>query len=259
MKKWNYYNDNDPHICEWVRRLIKRGLVPDGEVDGRSIIDIQPEDVRGFRQCHFFCGILGWVEALRIAGWRDDRRIIWTGSPPCQPFSIGGEKKGTEDHRDLWPDFYRIVGNEKPDLLFGEQVADAIAYGWFDRLADDMEAIGYAVGAAVLPACVVGASHRRNRIFWMADANSERWSGHQQGHGALGGETTPFSVDGNPLAGARRALAGDYGDLLPCDGLCVVMERRAVHGYGNSIVPQVAAEFIRAYLTPTPPGAAGKE
>jgi hypothetical protein len=54
-------------------------------------------------------------------------------------------------------------------------------------------------------------------------------------------------VDGDPLALARQALAGHYGGLLPCDGLSVVMERDALRGYGNTIVPALAAVFIQAY------------
>src|SRR6516225_4107105 len=55
------------------------------EVDERSIVDVRPEDLRGFRQCHFFAGIGGWSLALRLAGWPDDREV-WTGSCPCQPW-----------------------------------------------------------------------------------------------------------------------------------------------------------------------------
>ena len=89
MKKWNYYNDFDPSVCEWVRELIAAKLVPDGEVDQRSIADVHSSDLKGFVQCHFFCGILGWPLALQLAGWPADRPI-WTGSCPCQSFSSAG-------------------------------------------------------------------------------------------------------------------------------------------------------------------------
>jgi len=92
MKKWNYYNDVDPQVCDWARALIRDGLVLDGEVDCRPIQEVKADDVKGFIQCHFFCGILGWCEALRLAGWPDDR-AVWTGSCPCPPFSAAGKKK----------------------------------------------------------------------------------------------------------------------------------------------------------------------
>ena len=70
--KWAYYSENDPFAAAWLRELIKAGQIADGEVDERSIADVQPADVRGFRRCHFFAGIGGWDLALRLAGWSDD-------------------------------------------------------------------------------------------------------------------------------------------------------------------------------------------
>ena len=79
-----YYNENDPKTAAWLRELIKAGLIADGEVDTRSIVDVRPDDLAGFVQCHFFAGIGGWSYALRLAGWPDER-AVWTGSCPCQP------------------------------------------------------------------------------------------------------------------------------------------------------------------------------
>lgn len=84
-----YYNEHDPHAAEWLRELIKEGLIAPGEVDERDIERVAPDDVRGFTQCHFFAGIGVWSYALRLAGWPDDRPV-WTGSCPCQPFSDAG-------------------------------------------------------------------------------------------------------------------------------------------------------------------------
>jgi hypothetical protein len=63
-----YYNDADPAACAWLRDLIAAGLLPPGEVDERSILEVEPADLRGFAQCHFFAGIGGWPHALRLAG-----------------------------------------------------------------------------------------------------------------------------------------------------------------------------------------------
>src|SRR5437879_4731102 len=84
-----YYNDSDPFVCAWLRKLIAARLIPAGDVDERPIQEVSPEDVRGYTQAHFFAGIGGWAYALRLAGWPDDRPV-WTGSAPCQPFSIAG-------------------------------------------------------------------------------------------------------------------------------------------------------------------------
>jgi len=156
----NYYNEFDPKAAAWLRELIKRGLLPEGIVDERSIVAVRPADLEGYTQCHFFAGIGGWSLALQLAGWPTDRRV-WTGSCPCQPFSSAGKHKGVNDERHLWPVFANLIAKCRPDVVFGEQVESAIGHGWLDGVHADMEAEGYAVGACVLGAHSVGAPHRR--------------------------------------------------------------------------------------------------
>lgn len=246
-----YYNEIDPFAAAWLRELIKAGLIADGEVDERSIADVRADDLRRFSQCHFFAGIGGWSLALRIAGWPDDRHV-WTGSCPCQPYSVAScadsGAQGQGDERHLWPVLGALIAQRRPPVVFGEQVRAALAWGWWDEAAMDLEAQDYAVASGVLRADAFGADHERKRLLWVADAGGSGREGHQPIERVPVPAPAPFAVDGNPLIGARRALDGDYRDLLPCDGLSVVMERHALKGYGNAIVPQVAAAFIEAYL-----------
>ena len=173
----NYYNEWDNFAAEWLRELIKDGLIPDGEVDTRSIADVRPEDLKGFTQCHFFAGIGGWSRALQLAGWSPDRPV-WTGSPPCQPFSTAGKQSGKDDLRHLWPAFFNLIRECSPPTIFGEQVASAIRFGWLDDLQRDLEAEGYAAAAVVLPGGAVSAPHKRDRLFFVANSNNKRheWS-----------------------------------------------------------------------------------
>lgn len=67
-----YYNEFDPFAAKWLRNLIDAGLIAPGIVDDRSITDVTPADLEGFKQCHFFAGIGGWSLALRLAGVPDD-------------------------------------------------------------------------------------------------------------------------------------------------------------------------------------------
>lgn len=159
----NFYNEIDPKAAAWLRELIKQGHIPDGVVDQRSITDIQPHELEPFTQCHFFAGIGGWSLALELAGWPASRPV-WTGSCPCQPFSSAGQGKGRSDDRHLWPVFRRLVAVQRPERVFGEQVAQAIGFNWLDGVSADLEADGYAVGAAVLGAHSVGAPHIRQRL-----------------------------------------------------------------------------------------------
>lgn len=169
----NYYNDSDPFVCRWLRNLIDAGLIPDGVVDNRSILEVQADDVRDFTQVHLFCGIAGWPLALKLAGWPSDRPI-WTGSCPCQPFSVAGKRRGAADSRHLWPEMYRLIGECGPATVVGEQVASKDGRVWLAGVRADLEALGYGVGAADLCAAGVGAPHIRQRLYWVADSNSRR-------------------------------------------------------------------------------------
>src|SRR5271167_1357263 len=171
----SYYNEYEPHAAQWMRNLIDAGLLPKGDVDERSITEVTAGDLAGYDQCHFFAGIGGWAHALRLAGVPDLK--CWTGSCPCQPFSTAGRRKGNEDERHLWPVWERLIAVHRPQRIFGEQVEAAIKHGWLDLVSTDLEAQGYAVGAAVLGAHSLGAPHRRQRLYWMADAEGERDDG----------------------------------------------------------------------------------
>ena len=320
-----YYNDADPAACAWLRELIAAGHLPAGEVDERSILEVEPTDLRGFAQCHFFAGIGGWPCALRLAGVAQDLSV-WTGSPPCQPFSQAGQRKGQDDDRHLAPAFLRLVEECRPELVFGEQVASAAVLGrvggaartaaedpadwaWFDALAADLEAASYAVAAADLPAAGIGAPHIRQRLFFGAVALEPGGLGDGLGAGSQGRIGMPDGADQRAArpAGLARGLADGDGGLAcdaklqrgrqhgcePQDGeagrlvegadpagtnatdgvwrdpdwlLCRDGRWRPVEpgtfpladgipgrmgllrGYGNAIVPPLAAEFMMAFL-----------
>jgi len=135
----NYYNEHDPRAAGWLRALIAAGHLPAGTVDTRSIADVLPADLAGFTQCHFFAGIGGWSYALALAGWPADRPV-WTGSCPCQPYSAAGKGLGDADPRNLWPAFFNLLRQCRPECVFGEQVASAIGHGWLDGICADLEA-----------------------------------------------------------------------------------------------------------------------
>jgi DNA (cytosine-5)-methyltransferase 1 len=165
MTAW--YNENDPHAAQWLRNLVEAGLLPQGDVDERSIADVRGADLDGYDQCHFFAGIGGWPLALALAGWPAEREV-WTGSCPCQPLSGAGQRKGHADERHLWPAFHRLIAERGPATVFGEQVAGKDGREWLAAVRADLEGDGYACGAADLSAAGVGAPHIRQRLYWVA-------------------------------------------------------------------------------------------
>jgi DNA (cytosine-5)-methyltransferase 1 len=303
-----YYNEIDPYAAQWLRNLIAANLIAPGDVDERSIVDVQPDDLKAYSQCHFFAGIGGWSCALRLAGWPDNRPV-WTGSCPCQPFSAAGKGAATDDERHLWPQWFPLIAERRPPIVLGEQVEAAIRRGWLDAVFADLEGQGYACGASVLPACGVGAPHIRQRVWFVADASGERrqqisrsTSGNEDKDGragrnrgeANGDHVAPGNGKNSGMANAEHPIGrsvsrseqdvGDGDDArrpqthsqsgtcsqvcwtnaewLSCtDGKARPVEPGTfplAHGvsarvgklraYGNAIVPQVAAEFVSAFL-----------
>lgn len=191
-----FYNERDPYAAQWLRNLIAAGHIAPGIVDERDIRDITPDELAGFTQCHFFAGIGVWSHALRRAGWSDDHPV-WTGSCPCQPFSAAGQRKGIADERHLWPHWFHLIGQCRPAIVLGEQVASKDGLGWLDLVSTDLEASGYAFGASDLCAAGFGGAHIRQRLYFagVADAmhagRSERRAGAGSrsvaGRGSLGG------------------------------------------------------------------------
>lgn len=235
-----YYNEIDPFAAQWLRELIKADAIAPGEVDGRSIKEVMPNDLKGFEQCHFFAGIGGWSRALRLAGW-DDCRPVWTGSCPCQPFSVAGKGVGAEDERHLWPEFRRLIEACNPAIVFGEQVAGPAGIIWADGVAQDLEATGRTFGAAVLQGALVGAPHYRDRFYFVADASRPdpaRGTADRRGNARS-------QEMGKPWAYANWNGGMPDPDLLD-DGIPRRMAKSIVGGFGNSIIPQLAAEFIAA-------------
>jgi DNA (cytosine-5)-methyltransferase 1 len=110
------------------------------------------------------------LDATAYAGRVD----ILTGGFPCQPYSLAGKRKGKEDERHLWPEMLRVIRECAPRYVVGENVRGLV--GWngglvFEEVCADLEACGYAVQPFLLPACGVGAPHRRDRIWFVAYAD----------------------------------------------------------------------------------------
>ena len=145
--------------------------------------------------------------------WRG-RIDILTGGFPCQPFSVAGQRKGADDNRYLWPHMLRAVREIRPTWVIGENVAgiltmvqpgqevemgsQASLFGEDNRkrvllrqeyvvetICKDLEREGYSVQPMLIPACAVGAPHRRDRVWFIAHRNS---FGQRKGRSVCGRE-----------------------------------------------------------------------
>ena len=257
-----WYNEVESYAVDWLKRLIQSGAIAEGQVDGRGIQEIVAGDCAQVVQAHFFAGIGGWSHALRLAGWPDELPV-WTGSCPCQPFSAAGKRGCFSDERHLWPEWFRLIRECRPPVIFGEQVASPDGLRWFDLVSFDLEGAGYAVGAADLCAAGVGAPHIRQRLYFVAVSDRERRDGLNTLLRPESGAISETAGDGTVgVVAASRGSFWSGCDWFPCaDGKVRPVEPGSfplAHGvparvgrlraYGNAIVPQVAATFIRAVM-----------
>lgn len=259
----HYYNEWDKGAAAWLRELINNKLIPYGYVDERSITEVTPSDLEGFTQCHFFAGIGGWPLALKLARVPASTRL-WTGSPPCQPFSVAGKSLGFDDERHLAPAFLRLIRECRPEFIFGEQVKAAIRKHWLDFVFLNLEERGYSCGSAVLPACSVGSPQERQRIIFgarMGDPNGARMEGLRESQQVIlqkGWEIQErYSLSPDVASCLWGSWQSNHGAdketrIVPV-GFCkathgISARVGRLRGYGNAIVPQVAAEFVTAFM-----------
>ena len=133
----------------------------------------------------------GDIRTADFTIWRD-RIDVLSGGFPCQPFSLAGKRKGTEDDRYLWPEMLRVIRTVRPRWVVGENVFGIVNWSEgmvFEQVCSDLEAAGYEVQPYIIPACGVGAPHRRDRCWFVAyrtDAGIETMREGQDGVHAVG-------------------------------------------------------------------------
>lgn len=220
-------------------------------------------------------------------GRKSIRRInIITGGFPCQPFSHAGKRKGTNDSRYLWPEMFTTIRLLKPSFVVGENVAGLVSMEngkTLDWILSDLENEGYTVESFIIPACAIGAWHRRDRIWIIAYSNSgrhihrelkeqstkggfhaQRQSDSSRKHGQVvpncnnqglqgGKETRNIESIGTKRNQQFKRYSecngGAYWQSEPsvgrvANGIPNRVDR--LKGLGNAIVPQVAFEIFKA-------------
>ena len=153
---------------------------------------------------------------------------VLTGGYPCQPFSLAGVRKGEDDDRHLWPEVKRLIQELKPTWVCCENVAGHISMG-LDSVLADLETEGYQSQVFVIPACAVGAHHRRDRV-WILATNSESFGGDRASNGS--GEEDKGSN------GDKAQQSSEHGEIRPMgnsdhDGTPTGRNKRKLQGGQN--------------------------
>ena len=208
---------------------------------------------------------------------------ILTGGFPCQPYSHAGKRKGKEDERHLWPEMLRAIREIQPGYIVGENVYGIVNWNGglvFEEVQTDLENEGYEVQAVILPACAVGAPHRRERIWFVAYSNKCTTGPSSTGGGIIGNgcnnndepkewgkQTKQYFGCSDVLRNVTDTNTGRFKECWPkwftskqltqdygisskpgiCrgdDGFSYRVDR--LKALGNAIVPQVAYQIFKA-------------
>lgn len=134
---------------------------------------------------------------------------VLTGGFPCQPFSVAGKRRGTTDNRYLWPEMLRIIREIRPTWIIGENVAGIINMA-LDEVLSSLEAEAYEVETFIIPACGVGAPHKRDRVWILA------YSGDAYAHNTENGcqqQRSFIDSNGQRKRTGSEEIQGENGEI----------------------------------------------
>jgi DNA (cytosine-5)-methyltransferase 1 len=213
--------------------------------------------------------------------WRS-RIDVLSGGFPCQPYSHAGKRLGKEDDRHLWPEMLRTIREIAPSYVVGENVHGIITWNGgmvFHEVQAELENEGYEVQPCLLPACAVGALHRRDRTWFIAYSKHNRirrreqqQKSKQETFGTIANTTkerlqescnqfrqeyelfinTPNDFTGSITSQWSKAKRGS-GNVSKTDGVSETLDgitisqwkQQSIKAFGNAIVPQVAFEIFK--------------
>ncbi|MFH5187129.1 DNA (cytosine-5-)-methyltransferase [Paenibacillus sp. TAB 01] len=163
------------------------------------------------------------------------------GGYPCQPFSHAGQRKGTEDDRHLWPEYFRLVKELRPRWVVGENVAGHVTLG-LDIVLTDLEGEGYTARPFIIPAAAVNAPHRRDRVFVVAHSNQQHGNDGRHGAGKIFRERSTQAV----ISGGKTDVADSNGEReLQSEG--VIGESWGWTGNGSEDVTNTSSAGLQEW------------
>lgn len=194
------------------------------------------------------CECIGTDQFIDEIGCPD----VIAGGVPCQPASLVGKRRGSEDERWLWPDTLRIIGELRPGFAILENPRAILTLEGgraFRGILGTFAEIGYDVQWDVVSASALGAGHRRERLWILAsDTHRPRLEGHaRNGEGGRKAKAGRYPA---PQDLRSREITGPLwyhqsGIQPVVDGLPGGVARNQLTAVGNSLVPQVAHVWLR--------------
>jgi DNA (cytosine-5)-methyltransferase 1 len=153
---------------------------------------------------------------------------ILTGGFPCQPFSLAGKRKGTDDERYLWGEMLRAIQEIKPRFVIAENVFGITNIDGglvFQQVCLDLEAEGYEVQPFIIPAAAKNAPHRRDRCWFIANRKDIRY-----------GSTKTIDERGKPITqdGGEIRDSFDTNGIIGNVANTTSTRRRKDHGFRES-------------------------
>ena len=186
-------------------------------------------------------GDIKQLSARRLHHDRIPSIEVICGGYPCQPFSIAGRQRGENDARHLWPEMLRLIRELRPRWVICENVAGHVELG-LDTVLDDLAVAGYTATPLVIPACSVGAPHRRERLWIVAHATGMRRPDHRR-------PTQRQLAHELPAEPLRWELPAPF-TVGSDDGVPYRVDRS--RALGNAVVPQIPELLARAILAHQP-------
>src|SRR3989338_2402453 len=176
------------------------------------------------------------------------------GGFPCQPHSFAGMRKGSDDARDLWEEFARIIRELEPRWVLAENVPGILSTEsgrYFGCILRDLAALGYDVEWECIPASVVGAPHRRERIWIFATKRMVPDADRLGCQGGLYREVQRFAEMSRQPAGGASHWADGWPVSAPkiCGVADGIPDRiHQLTCLGNAVVPQVVEVIGKAIM-----------
>jgi len=226
---------------------------------------------------HYWPGAESFTDITKTDFTKYANKIdILTGGFPCQPYSSAGKRKGKEDERHLWPQMLRAIREVSPRFVVGENVRGLTNWNGgmvFEEVCSELESYGYQVAPVIIPACSLGAPHRRERIWFVAYAesvrrdsrggrcgqdiekNKNRICEYRSKRSEMGAKSERHSQEWDVTKpGDWREFPTQSPICSGDDGLSGELDRitfskwrnESIKAYGNAIVPQVAEAIFKA-------------